>query len=113
MKLLKDHLGQQLASVLPDDVDDDLDAIASISEDGRCLTISLVNKHLHDTKSIALELPTGEWKLVKSDIITADDIHSCNSFDMPDVVRDQPFDVSDIQPFDLPPHSIVRMMFER
>ena len=100
-------------SVLPDDVDDDLDAIASISEDGRCLTISLVNKHLHDAKSIALELPFGEWKRMKSDIITADDIHSRNSFDMPDVVRDRPFEFTDIRQIDLPPHSIVRMMFER
>ena len=113
MKLLKEHLGQRLATVLPDDVDDDLDVIASISEDGQNLTISLVNRHLHDAKSIALELPQGEWKLAKSDIITADDIHSLNSFDKPDVICDRPFDVSDIQQVELPPHSIVRIMFER
>ena len=113
MKLLKDHLGQRLATVLPDDVDHDLDTIASISEDGKALTVSLVNRHLHEAKTIALELPPGEWKLAKSDIITADDIHSRNSFDNPEVVCDRPFDVQDIRQLELPPHSIVRITFTR
>ena len=113
MKLLKDHLEQRLATVLPDDVDHDLDTIASISEDGKALTVSLVNRHLHEAKSIALELPPGEWKQAKSDIITADDIHSRNSFDNPEVVCDRPFDVQDIRQMELPPHSIVRITFTR
>ena len=109
MNLLKDHLGQQLASVLPDDIDEDLDVIASVSEDGQKMTLSLVNRHLHDSKAIAFQLPSREWKLEKADIITADDIHAQNTFDEPEVVRDRPFSVLDVYQFELPPHSIVRI----
>ena len=97
----------------PSGTTNDLDTIASISEDGKALTVSLVNRHLHEAKSIALELPPGEWKLAKSDIITADDIHSRNSFERPEVVCDRPFDVQDIRQLELPPHSIVRITFTR
>ena len=73
------------------------------------MTVSLVNRHLHNAKAVSLALPPGEWKLAKADIITADDVHALNSFDEPEVVRDRPFAISDIHAFELPPHSIVRL----
>ncbi len=109
MKLFKEHLGQHLIHTLPDDVDEFIDAVASISDDGCQITVSLVNKHLQENRQIALETPQGNWKIAKADIVTANDIHDTNSFDSPANVKDSPFTLSGCSQFNLPPHSIVRI----
>ena len=107
MKLLKGHLGQQLVHVLPDDVDEDLDAVASISEDGRCMTVSLVNRHLHETKKLSFAFPDGQWKVSQAEILTAEDVHMQNTFDTPDAICVRPFPVHNLLAMELPPHSII------
>ena len=109
MKLLKEHLGQNVIPVLPDDKDDDLDVLGSMSEDKKNITLSLVNRHLVNDKRVVLGLPSGEWNVSKADVITADDIHAMNTFDEPEAIRDRPVAVSESFVLDLPPHSIVRI----
>ncbi|MBP5638493.1 MAG: hypothetical protein J6X55_03380 [Victivallales bacterium] len=113
MKLLKEHLGQRLVTVLPDEKDDDLDVVASMSEEGERLTLSVVNRHLHERRKLDLGLPDGEWTVSKADIVTADDIHATNSFETPEVICDRPLALSDVKNLEVPPHSIVRICFTR
>lgn len=113
MKLLRDHLEQDLIKVLPDSDDDMLDAVASLSNDRCRLTISMVNKDLNSPRIIVLNLPQGKWKIIKSDIITAGDVHACNTFEEPGVICDRPFAVSDFQKIELPNKSIVRLVLEQ
>ena len=112
MKLLKGHIGQRLLPLLPDDVDDRLDAVATVSEDGSRITVSLVNTDLHETKTVRLQLPQGDWRVEKADVLTAADVHDCNSFDDPLRVCDAPFAVAAAGPVTLPPHSLVRICYK-
>ena len=72
------------------------------------MTISLVNRHLHDAKNISFTLQD-DWKLAKADILTAADIHDRNSFESPEVICDQPFAIPSWPQMELPPHSIIRL----
>lgn len=112
-KLLKEHFGQRMLPLLPEDVDERLDAVATASEDGRRITLSFVNTDLHESKPVELHLPQGCWQVEKSDILTAADVHDSNSFDEPQRVCDAPFawnaDGSNL----LPPHSLVRVCLKK
>ena len=109
MKLLKEHLGQRVIPLLPDDVDDRLDAVASISEAGERITVSLVNIDLLEEKTVRLALPQGDWRVERADVLTAADVHDANSFDAPQRVCDAPFAAG--EELRLPPHSLVRICF--
>lgn len=109
MKLLRDHMEQYLLPVLPDDVDEDLDVVATLSQDGEAMTVSIVNRHLYDTKSISLTFGKAPWRVVKSDVVTAENARACNSFEEPEIIRDHPFAVEDLSEIALPPHSVVRI----
>ncbi len=107
MKLLKPHLGQHLIHVLPDELDKDLDTVASISPDRREIIVSIVNRHLHDEKHIDVRTHGDGWTPGDAEILTADDVHDRNSFDAPSTVSIAPFPAS--SRLALPPHSIVRL----
>ena len=79
-ELLRPHLGQYLTHVLPDDIDPDLDAVATVSEDGRKLTVSIVNRHLYESRDISIHLSESGWHIVKADIVSAADVRSYNTF---------------------------------
>lgn len=111
MKLLKEHLGQYLVPVLADDIDEDLDVVGTASEDGNKLTVSIVNRHLYDTKEIDLSAVLDGRRVVKADIVTADDVRAYNTFEDPTVICDKSFDVKKVTA--VPPHSVVRICFER
>ena len=113
MKLLKEHLGQHLIHVLPDDVDEFIDTVASVSENGDQITVSIVNKHLLDAKPLSLVLPSSDWHVAKTDILTADNIHAMNSFDSPEVIRDRPFPIHSLASFNIPPHSVLRICMKK
>ena len=110
MKLLRDHLEQDLLKVMPDRDDEMLDVPASISSDRSRITVSMVNKDLYNTKTVALSSPAGSWKVIKSEILTAGDIHDRNTFDAPEVICDRPFEAADLRQLKLPPKSIVRIV---
>ena len=113
MKLFRPHLGQYLVHVLPDDIDPDLDTVATLSEDGIGLTVSIVNRHLYESRKIHLTLPEGNWKTAQADIVTAENVRDYNSFDEPFRICDRPFASGEALEFSVPRHSVVRLCLTR
>ena len=113
MKLFKAHLGQYLTHILPDDLDPDLDTVATVSEDGTKLTASIVNRHLYEERQITLNLPNGSWHTVCADIVTSEDVRAYNTFDEPLRICARAFSVADTMTFAVPRHSVIRLCLER
>ena len=113
MKLLREHLGQHILPLLPEDADDRLDAVATASADGSRITLSFVNTDLYEEKTAELHLPAGVWQVEKADVLTAADVHDSNSFDAPLQVCDAPLAAAVDAPVTLPPHSLVRICLQR
>jgi len=113
MKLLRPHLGQYLTHVLPDDIDPDLDTVATVSGDGKALTVSIVNRDLYEARQIRLSFPDDDWKICRADIVTADHVRACNTFDDPLRICQQPFPIPDTSGFSVPKHSVLRLCLEK
>ena len=113
MKLMKEHIGQYLLPLLPGDIDKDLDTVATISEDGENITVSIVNRHLYDPKKVKLDFSADDWTVSASDIVTTENVRSQNSYDNPEVICDKPFAVSGELEFEIPKHSIVRICLKK
>lgn len=111
MKLFKAHIGQYLTHVLPDDIDPDLDIVATVSGDEKQLTVSIVNRHLYETRQISLEIP-GNWRAVCADMVTAANVRDYNTFDAPERIRDHRFPVPENKKFVIPAHSVIRLCLE-
>ena len=112
MKLLKEHTNQYLVHVLPDDVDENLDTVSTISDDGTKLTISIVNKSLYDNKEIDISLKEN-WKVVKANIVTCDNVRTYNTFEQPYNIKDGVFTVPESLSFAVPKHSVVRICLKK
>lgn len=110
-KLLKEHQDQYLVDVLPDNIDKDLDTVATVSEDGEKMTVSIVNRHLYEEKQVKLDIPG--WKVEKADIVTAENVRDYNTFDDPEKIRDHSFDVSGFPVMPIPAHSVVRILLTK
>ena len=113
MKMLREHANQYLVDLKSDSDDEYLDTVATVSESGDEITVSIVNKHLYEVKKLAFELPVGEWSVAKADIVTAGDVHDYNSFDVPERIKDSSFEVADLESVEIPPHSVVRICLSR
>ena len=113
MKLLKEHTGQYLTHILPDDLDPDLDTVATVSQDETKLTVSIVNRHLYEARDIVLKLSADQWEVVCGDIVTADNVRDHNTFDAPQRIRDYPFSVPQELAFSIPKHSIARICLKK
>ena len=113
MKLLKPHMGQYLAHVLPDDLDPDLDAVATVSQDGNALTLSIVNRHLYESRAISLKFSDEGWKITQADLVTAENVRDCNSFENPDLICMKPFPIPEAPEISVPRHSVLRVCFEK
>ena len=113
MKLLYPHTGQYLIHALPDDVDENLDTVATMSENGESMTISIVNRHISEDKKISLAMADGEWSVTDARILTADDVHVYNTYDDPNAICDREFALTDLQEMTVPAHSIVRICLQR
>ena len=113
MKMLREHANQYLIDLKSDSDDEYLDTVATVSESGDEITVSIVNKHLYEVKKLAFELPVGEWSVAKADIVTAGDVHDYNSFDVPERIKDSSFEVADLESVEIPPHSVVRICLSR
>lgn len=112
MKLFRAHAGQYLLPVLPDDIDENLDVVATVSEDEKQMTISLVNKHLYDVKQVALHLDTA-WKVREARIVTAEDVRTYNTYDEPERICDREFVMGESLEFVAPAHSVIRICLEK
>ena len=113
MKLLKPHMGQYLAHVLPDDLDPDLDAVATVSQDGNALTLSIVNRHLYESRAISLKFSDEGWKITQADLVTAENVRDCNSFENPNLICMKPFPIPEAPEISVPRHSVLRVCFEK
>lgn len=113
MKLMKPHLGQYLSSAVQEDVDPDLDTVVTLSADKTKLTVSIVNRHLYEDREITLRFPTNDLELVRSEIVTSDDVRAYNTFAEPDRICSKHFAVSDTTNFTVPAHSVVCLCFEK
>jgi len=111
MKLFKEHTGQYLTDVFPHGKDEYLDTVATVSEDETEMTVSIVNKALHEDKKVLLSIPG--WKLLRADAVTCGDVHDHNSFDEPEKIREAPFDASQFPDIAVPAHSVVRLCLVR
>ena len=109
MKMLREHANQYLIDLKSDSDDEYLDTVATVSENGDEITISIINKHLYEIREISLDLPKGEWSVKKANIVTAENVRDYNSFDRPEIIKDLGFDASLESAFVIPPHSIVRI----
>ena len=109
MKLFKPHMRQYLAHALPDDLDPDLDTIATVSRDGKEMTVSIVNRHLYESRDIRLIFPEGIWMVGSAEIVTAEDVRAYNTFDDPYKICESHFPVPEDLFFSVPKHSIVRI----
>lgn len=113
MKILREHLGQYLVDLKEDRKDEFLDTVATLSREGDELTVSIINKHLYDSKKLSLELFEGDWRVTEADIVTADNVRYHNSFDKPEQVKDSSFEVTDMKNITIPPHSVVRICLKK
>ncbi len=111
-KLLKAHIGKNLIYSLPDDLDERIDTVASLSDDANELTVSIVNTDLYEEKAIDLNL-VGNWNIKDSKILTAKNVRDFNSFENPETICDSHFEVGDLSKISIPKHSIVVITFER
>ncbi len=113
MKLFREHLGQMLTDIFPDSADADLDTLATVSEDGESITVSIVNRHLYDAKHVSLSIGNQRFAVERADIVTADDVRAQNTFDAPERICDSEFEVGDIEDISVPAHSIVRICLKK
>ena len=113
MKLLRPHLGQYLTHVLPDDIDPDLDAVATVSDDENTLTVSIVNRNLYEDRKICLSFPVDNWKISQADLVTAENVRDCNSFDSPNLICMKSFPIPKVSEFSVPKHSVLRICLEK
>ena len=111
-KLLRPHLEQYLIPALADDTDPDLDTVATLSEDETQMTVSIVNRHLYEDRTVHLHLPDG-WRVARADILTCENVRDSNSFEHPDVICDAPFTASSLSDLSIPRHSLVRLCLTR
>ena len=112
MKILRPHTGQYLVHVLPDRIDGDLDTVATVSEDGNELTVSIVNRHLYDAKTVELGLDA-DYAVSSARIVTADDVRTYNTYDEPERIVDRDFTIESADKMTVPPHSVLCVCFTK
>ena len=111
MKLFKEHLENYvLESAF--DADESIDALASVSEDGKRVTITATNKHLYDSASLRVSEELRDMKITMSDTVCADDVRSVNTPENPELIKDYPFSAS-LPEIVIPPHSVIRVVLEK
>ena len=113
LKLFKEHTEQYLAPILPDDIDERLNALATISEDGESMTVSFVNRDLYEDKKCCLQFKESEWLVEKSDILTAENVRDMNTFECPEKIKDVPYRIEDLSNILVPAHSILRICLKK
>ncbi|HBF86695.1 MAG TPA: hypothetical protein DDW54_03340 [Clostridiales bacterium] len=112
MKLFKEHLGQTPITLLPDDADGYLDTFATVSDDGKRIVVSVVNKHLYDEKSVSFAFKESEWKAERADEVTAADVRAYNTFDEPYKITEKEIKVCGTE-IKAPPYSVLRIIFKK
>jgi len=113
MKMFREHIGQSLVDVLPDDIDVDLDTLATVSDDGKRLTVSIVNRHLYDNKLVSIHIKNGNWTAVRANVVNSDDVRAVNTFENPTLICEREFEMDGNTDINIPAHGVVRICFEK
>ena len=110
MKLFKEHLEQYL---LEDAfvTEEHVDAVMTVSEDGKRAVLTATNAHLYEEKSISLCEEIAKMRVTASDIIRSECVRNYNSKEHPDAIRAYEFSVTSPK-ITIPPHSVIRIVFE-
>jgi len=87
-----------------------LDVFASMKDNGRRLTLTLINKALSTASEVELPSWLQSWRIAKADTIAPPDVRSLNSFAEPQIVSDRPLSTTSDR-IHLAQHSISRLMF--
>lgn len=111
MKLFREHLEQYILENAFE-AESSIDAVATVSEDGTRVTLTAANRALYKSASITVSDEIAAMNIAMSDIVSAEDVRSFNSFEHPDLIRSYPFK-ADIPTIVVPPHSVIRLVFTR
>jgi alpha-L-arabinofuranosidase len=113
MKLYREHLEQYLVDGACEVTDGEADVICSATESGDRVVITAVNRDLYSSATLKLSDEIAGMKLAMADIIHNENVRAYNTYDKPYEICDKAFDVVDTSSITLPPHSIVRLVFEK
>jgi len=110
MKLFKEHLNQY---VLDDAFvsNEYVDALATVSENGKRVVLTAANSHLYESKSVTVCDEIAKMTVTMSDMVFSEDVRNYNSFESPDLIREVEFS-ADLPRIVIPPHSVIRIVFE-
>ena len=111
MKLFKEHLENYLLENAFE-ATEGIDALASISEDESRVTLTAANRDLYNEGRIILSDELKNMKPMLSDIVRSSDVRNYNSFDAPELIKDEAF-TFDKNELVIPPHSVVRIVFAK
>ena len=111
MKLFKEHNKQYL---LEDAfvANEDIDAVASVSEDGNKVVVTAINRDLYNKTELTLSPELCHMKVTAADEICADDPRAYNTYDDQSAVCARPCKVS-LPQITLKKHSIMRLVLEK
>lgn len=110
MKLFKEHLGQYLLENAFD-ADEYVDAVATVSDDGKRIVLTAANSHLYEEKSLTVCDNIAKMRVTASDIVCSDNVRNYNSFEHPDLIKAVAFKTG-LPTITVPPHSVIRTVFE-
>ena len=111
MKLYKEHKEQYLLNDALTS-EGDVDAISSISEDGKKVVVTAVNKDLYKTCKLKLSAELSKMKVVLADEIYNENVRAYNTYENPNeiVAKEKKITSNEIV---LLPHSIIRIVLEK
>jgi len=111
MKLFKEHLEQYL---LNDAfmAEDYVDALTTVSEDGKQVVLTATNSHLYHSKALTVCDEILKMNPISSEIVNSENVRNYNSFDNPELIRTTVFNAT-FPRIILPPHSVIRIVFQK
>jgi alpha-N-arabinofuranosidase len=111
MKLFREHKEQYLlADAFACGAE--VDAVASISEDGGKVVLTAANKDLYRESAITVCEEIASMRIAAADVIYSEDVRAYNTYEDPDRITAKPFDAA-LPAILLPPHSVIRIVFEK
>lgn len=111
MKLLNEHLGQYLIDTDIDPENKMTDVLMSADKDLTKVVVSIVNKSLDNSASVHLPECLRDYSVIDAKVITCDDVHTQNTFEKPELIRDVEFEDYTSDKINAPAHSVVRLVF--
>ena len=113
MKLYREHLEQYLTEDMAKVTEGEADIVVSANEDGSRAVLTALNRHLTDNAALNLSEELTKMKLTMSDIVSSENVRDYNTYEEPDKIVSKHFDGVDSGTVLIPPHSVIRLVFEK